>query len=160
MKIVHPNNFCPCGSGMKYRSCCMPKLSGIEEEKLSIKYLSDLIKQEGILEEQLEFFTKEAELSKEEGLVHHICEIKKCFCRGIMDYKSLRTVLSINSPGTQMFDDPLFKKIVVEAGSQFIAQLSGLTEDEFVEIHDVLDGIVELQIAFPKECREQTPENL
>ena len=59
-----------------------------------------------------------------------------------------------------MLDDPLFKKIVVEAGSQFIAQLSGLTEDEFVEIHDALDGIVELQIAFPKECREQPSEKI
>lgn len=148
-KIIYPNNYCPCKSGKKYKKCCQSKIS-IPEDRMDIKYLADMIAREDLINEQVEFFNNEKNAMKD-VTVNLVCEIKKCLVRGITRFESIRKVLSINEVSSSLVDDYGLRLLIIEAGSQFIAQLNGLKEDEFIEIREALDGISEGQFEFPKE---------
>lgn len=154
-KVIYPNSYCPCNSGKKFKKCCQNKVR-IPIERMSLEYLAGLISEEGIVSEQVRFFDNEKK-AVNDRTVNVVCEIKKCFVRGITSFDSIRKVLSINEASSALLDDYGLRLLIVEASSQFIAQLNGLSEEEFVEIHDVLDGISSLQLKFPKES--YVPEN-
>lgn len=153
-KVIYPNNYCPCKSGKKFKNCCQSKIS-IPAERMDLKYLADLIAKEDLVKEQIQFFDNEKKVIKD-GTVNLICEIKKCLVRGITNFGSIRKVLSINEMSSSLIDDYGLRLLIIEAGSQFIAQLNGLKEDEFIEIREALDGISEGQFKFPKESLEPT----
>lgn len=146
-KVVYPNNYCPCKSGKKYKNCCQSKIK-IPVERMDLKYLAKVIKEEDLIKDQIKFFENEKEAIKD-STVNLVCEIKKCLVRGIMDFGSIKKVLSINAINSAMLDDYGLRLLIIEAGSQFIAQLNGLSEDEFIEIREALDGIAEDQFSFP-----------
>lgn len=148
-KVVYPNNYCPCKSGKKYKNCCQSKIK-IPADKMDLKYLANVIKEEDLIKDQIKFFENEKEAIKD-STVNLVCEIKKCLVRGIVDFGSIKKVLSINAINSEMLDDYGLRLLIIEAGSQFIAQLNGLKEDEFIEIREALDGISEGQFKFPKE---------
>lgn len=156
-KVVYPNNYCPCKSGKKFKNCCQNKIN-IPIERMDIKYLADMIASEDLVKEQVNFFDNEKKAIKD-STVNLICEIKKCFVRGITRFDSIRKVLSINEASSSLVDDYGLRLLIIEAASQFIAQLNGLSEEEFVKIHDALDGISSIQLEFPKESLNNNQEN-
>lgn len=148
MRLIMPNNYCPCGSGQKYKKCCMPKLN-LPEDRLSIPMLAETLKESALVDSQIQFFDEERKQTNDD-LMLHICELKKCYVRGIIAFKDLRKVLTINDPLSAYLDDNEFYLLAIEAASQFIAQINLLKEEEFCAIHEALDGISKLQIVLPK----------
>lgn len=144
-KMIYPNDACPCGSGKKYKKCCQHKLS-ISEEKTSVLYWVEYIKSNNLVDEQVAFFEKEKMLSDNQ-LIHMICNIKQCFARGDASFESVMKKVNTSRVEYQSIVEDAFKKVFIEAASQFVAQMNHLREEEFLMIRSVLDEKVKKQFS-------------
>lgn len=136
-KTIYPNDLCPCGSGKKYKKCCLYKLD-IPEEKLSIAYWVDYLKANDLVEEQVAFFEKEKVLINDQ-LVYIIGNIKQCFARGETEFESVMKKVNTARVEYGSVTEEAFQKLFIEAASQFVAQMNNLREEEFLMIRTTLD---------------------
>ena len=99
------------------------------------------------IEENTERFQTEQTLANDQ-LMSMVCNVKICFAKGMSDYEQIKKNVNTTRLEYSAIPDEKFKLVFVEAASQFVAQMNGLTEDEFVMVHNKIDIAIKKQ--FPE----------
>lgn len=146
-KMIYPNDPCPCGSGKKFKKCCIKKLNLSDAQMDLRQWVFAKSINEDDIEENTERFQTEQTLANDQ-LMSMVCNVKICFAKGMSDYEQIKKNVNTTRLEYSAIPDEKFKLVFVEAASQFVAQMNGLTEDEFVMVHNKIDIAIKKQ--FPE----------